>query len=84
MILFLLEKNITKVLLVPHVYLRFESLNLLLKIVHSITSCDIQLLPPLVNQSFKVLMLQPKLLKAERLRQEGIHKIPLEANWPVI
>ena len=81
---FLVRKNVTKVLLVTHVDLSFESLKLLLKIVHSSASYEIQLLPLLVNKSFKVCVLQPKLLKAERLRQEDIHKIPVEANWSVI
>ena len=81
---FIVRKNITKVLLVPRADLSFESLHLLLKIVHSSTSCDIQLLPPLVNYSFKFLLLQPKLLKAKKLGHEGIHRILVEANWPVI
>ena len=82
--LFLVRKNVAKVLLVPRADPRFESLEFLLKVVHYSTSYDIQLLPPLVNQTFKVLVFQPKLLKAKRLRQEGIPKIPVEKNWPVI
>ena len=46
---FLVEENVIKVLLVPRADPSFESLELLLKVVHSSTSRYIQLLLPLVN-----------------------------------